>query len=549
MAENGHSIQKRFALRAVEKGATGKPTAVVEIIRRRHALRSFNPIETLDGNALTETGGVAKPQTDASTDNAPETQASTVPPEDVALESHEYANIFPELSNDRLAELAQDIHEHGLLDKIVLLDGKILDGRGRHRACRMTGVKPAFELFTGTDPLAFVASRNQYRRHLTDSQRAMVAARIVTFKVGANQHSEGLPIGAASGLMNVSARSTARAREVLAHGDSALVVAVESGNLTVTAAAALARNPAAPSDNNEHGFKSPSTSATENAAPVVAASSHSSAMAETITEKAESTSLVVSPKGVATKLPNFKLPRPGVTVIVGGLTAAVMEVAVKIGATISAGGEWPGYSRAERGDVVWVSSQADSQSYLHSQLMAAGGNRHCVRFLEPAVDDFGLPVRHLSDDLRRLHHTITEKGPAKGIVLDYLIEYLRFGNTGRAIRSLGRPIEELQDFAVKHDAAIVLPCLFNTRDGDVVTEAVTAFGSLQAVSAVFLVKRDTKPNRGVLFPITDTEISDTRGFPFQLRNVNCVPAVSWDGLPADILAPIATAPDSKTVKY
>ena len=250
-----------------------------------------------------------------------------------------------------------------------------------------------------------------------------------------------------------------------------------------------------------------------------------------------------------TRLSKFPLATPGVTLIVGGLTAAVMEVAIKIAATISAGGLWPGGSRVERGDVVWVSSQADSQSFLHSQLMAAGGNRHCVRFLEPAVDDFGLPVRHLSDDLDRLHHTITEKGPAKGIVLDYLIEYLRFGNTGRAIRSLGRPIEELQDFAVKHDAAIVLPCLFNTRDGDVVTEAVTAFKCLKAVNAVSLIKRETKPYRGTLLPTGKGSSLAAIGFPFQLRNVNCVPAVSWDGSPANIFIPIATAPDSKTVKY
>jgi hypothetical protein len=107
----------------------------------------------------------------------------------------------------------------------------------------------------------------------------------------------------------------------------------------------------------------------------------------------------------------------------------------------------------------------------------------------------------------------------------------------------------LQKFAVDHGAAVVLPCQLPTRDDDAVTEAVTAFGSLQAVNTVFLVKRDTKPSRGVLFPVTREASLDTRGFPFQLRSYNCVAAVSWDGLPADILTPIATVPDSKTVKY
>ena len=55
---------------------------------------------------------------------APDISAANTPEEDVALEIHEYANIFPELSDDRLAELAQDIREQGLLDKIDCMTGR-----------------------------------------------------------------------------------------------------------------------------------------------------------------------------------------------------------------------------------------------------------------------------------------------------------------------------------------------------------------------------------------------------------------------------------------
>jgi hypothetical protein len=539
------------ALRPVGTTAKRKSSVVVETIRRQRAPSSTNSTEMLDGKTLSGAGGTAITETDVSTDNALELQTSMAPPEEaVTLESHEYANIFPELSDERLAELVQNIRENGLLDKIVLLDGKILDGRGRHQACRMAGVKPAFEIFTGADPLAYVASRNQYRRHLTDGQRAMVAAKIANFRVGANQHSQGLPIGTASELMNVSARSTARAREVLAHGDAALVAAVESGDLTVAAAAALARNPvAAASDNTELNLNSPPALANDGSGPLTEPSPNASTVAEKIIVNAESLPPAASPKSASSRLPNFKLPTPGVTFVVGGLKAAVLEVAIKIAATISAGGEWPDFTRAERGELVWLSSQASAQSFLHPQFVAAGGNRYCVRFLEPAGDDFGLPVRHLSDDLRRLNHTVTEKGPAKGIVLDYLVEYLRFGDTGRAIRSLRRPVEELQKFAVEQGAAVILPCQLPTRVDDAVAEAVTALGSLQAVNAVFLVKRDTKANRGTLLPICKEVSLAASGFPFQLRNYDCVPAVSWNGLPVKISTPIiATVPDSETVK-
>ena len=197
-----------------------------------------------DANAATEVlpntnavAGAADTPGDVSTETAraPDMSAAILQ-EDVALEAHEYANIFPELSDDRLAELAQDIREHGLLDKIDLYEDKILDGRGRYRACRMAGVEPQYEDFKGANPLAYVASHNLHRRHLTESQRAMVAARLADLQRGANQHSEGLPIGRAAELVNVSQRSVARAKEVLRQGSPALLEDVTSGKVTVSAA-------------------------------------------------------------------------------------------------------------------------------------------------------------------------------------------------------------------------------------------------------------------------------------------------------------------------
>ena len=59
----------------------------------------------------------------------------------------------------------------------------------------------------------------------------------------------------------------------------------------------------------------------------------------------------------------------------------------------------------------------------------------------------------------------------------------------------------------------------------------------------------TKQNRGTLVHVKEQAGLDAKGFPFQLRNRNCVPAVVWDSLSADITTSIAAVPNSITVKY
>lgn len=59
----------------------------------------------------------------------------------------------------------------------------------------------------------------------------MVAGRLAKLPVGANQHSEGLPMGRASELLNVGERSVARAKEVSDRGAPELIEAVEIGRV------------------------------------------------------------------------------------------------------------------------------------------------------------------------------------------------------------------------------------------------------------------------------------------------------------------------------
>jgi hypothetical protein len=99
-------------------------------------------------------------------------------------------------------------------------------------------------MYSGADPLAFVISKNLKRRHLDESGRAMVAAKLATLKLGDNQHSEGPSIGEASKLFNVSPKSVERARVVRDHAVPELRHAVEQGHLAVSLAAQAAKLPA-----------------------------------------------------------------------------------------------------------------------------------------------------------------------------------------------------------------------------------------------------------------------------------------------------------------
>ena len=134
-----------------------------------------------------------------------------------------------------------DIAENGLREEIVLYDGMILDGRHRYRACSETGTMPRFREHHG-DPLAFVLSANLQRRHLDESQRAMVAARLATLKQGAR--TDLAPNGArsqadAASALNVSRRALQRATIVLTLGIPELIRAVDTGRVAVSLAAAI----------------------------------------------------------------------------------------------------------------------------------------------------------------------------------------------------------------------------------------------------------------------------------------------------------------------
>lgn len=163
---------------------------------------------------------------------------------------HEYANLFPMLPmGDALDALREDIRANGVLEPIVFLDGKILDGRHRYTLARELLIEYPRVEYNGDDPLGFVIAKNLHRRQLSESQRAMVATKLAKMPRGNLSKSENLPISLsqseAASAMNVSDRSIRSARVVQEQGSPELVAAVEAGEVAVSAAAEVAKLPPA----------------------------------------------------------------------------------------------------------------------------------------------------------------------------------------------------------------------------------------------------------------------------------------------------------------
>jgi hypothetical protein len=92
------------------------------------------------------------------------------------MKRHPLSAAFPSMPDQDLAELIDDIQTFGQRESGVVLDGMVLDGWHRYQACQRLGVEfnyVDFEYeYPDTDPVAFVMSRNAFRRQMTSSQRA-----------------------------------------------------------------------------------------------------------------------------------------------------------------------------------------------------------------------------------------------------------------------------------------------------------------------------------------------------------------------------------------
>lgn len=182
------------------------------------------------------------------------------------LKFHPLANLFPMISEQELDDLGEDIRLNGQLDDVILHRDMILDGRNRYTAATRKGLAVRYEVFKGSDreALDWVVSKNLKRRHLKEGDRARIAAKIATLKLGDNQHTQAAPIGAplldlvgeapatavepktsvsqteAADMMNVGRRSVQRAAVFEEKAADELKTAYEQGKVSISTAAEIA---------------------------------------------------------------------------------------------------------------------------------------------------------------------------------------------------------------------------------------------------------------------------------------------------------------------
>jgi ParB-like chromosome segregation protein Spo0J len=190
---------------------------------------------------------------------------------------HPAADLFPKMGRAEYETLKADIQANGLRSAIVFWRGQLIDGRHRIQACDELGINwENFAEETGADkdPVTEALSLNLHRRHLSPSQLSMVGDKVrdiydkegkaaksaaaiagnkTRHKKDAAPDVENLPQPANTGkkardkaaeAVGVSGKLADAARKVRAKGTAELQQAVESGDVSVTAAALVADLPA-----------------------------------------------------------------------------------------------------------------------------------------------------------------------------------------------------------------------------------------------------------------------------------------------------------------
>lgn len=163
-----------------------------------------------------------------------------------SLKAHPVADLLPPMSAAEYDELRESIRANGLREPVTVhRDGRIIDGRHRARICLELCLPLETRTFDGEDNelLAFVLDLNLKRRHLSETQRAAVAAELANLREGRPKTAsiEAVSQSTAAHLLNVSRSAVQRAEIVRKRGVPELFEAIKRDKLAASQAAMLSK--------------------------------------------------------------------------------------------------------------------------------------------------------------------------------------------------------------------------------------------------------------------------------------------------------------------
>ena len=162
------------------------------------------------------------------------------------LEQHDLSKCFPVIEIKEFGQLVDDIKENGLLNPIVIFDGKVLDGWHRYLACQKAGADIKTIVYEGEEPDSFAWSMNGHRRHMNSSQAAKSIVDVRGWrKRGKPVNGPQGPFRSTKEMASESGTSLTqikRAKHVTKNGSKALNEQVKKGEITLKAAERKTKN-------------------------------------------------------------------------------------------------------------------------------------------------------------------------------------------------------------------------------------------------------------------------------------------------------------------
>jgi hypothetical protein len=152
------------------------------------------------------------------------------------LKPHPLAELVPYGAGIDTAKMAEHMwkYKYDEGEPVILIERngvlEILEGRHRHVAAQEADVTPTFAIFVGGDPLPYLMKK-LLRQHLNESQRAMLAAKLIELAKEGNTDSTAEKTGTKSKSARVRSKDKNGSKLEMTHEQAAEVTNVSERNV------------------------------------------------------------------------------------------------------------------------------------------------------------------------------------------------------------------------------------------------------------------------------------------------------------------------------